>query len=166
MKVCDESKKNLLSFWVVVKQYWWREMQKKIYRLIRSHSWKITLMIIKCNSLDPKTLLKHPQSSSLQLMFNNFQKLLVITTQFHHCDWFHGCFYKHCLYLVRVHITVSLKPFFFFFCLFAFSRAAHGGSQARGLIWAVAASLRQSHSNAGSKSRLRPTPQLRETLDP
>ena len=46
---------------------------------------------------------------------------------------------------------------FFYFCLFAFSRAApaaHGGSQARGLIGAVATSLCQSHSNAGSKPRL------------
>ena len=37
--------------------------------------------------------------------------------------------------------------FFFFFCLFAFSRAApaaYGGSQARGLIGVVAAGLRHS----------------------
>ena len=40
----------------------------------------------------------------------------------------------------------------FFFCLFAFSRAAplaYGGPQARGLIEAVAAGLHQSHSNWG-----------------
>ena len=40
------------------------------------------------------------------------------------------------------------------FCLFAFSRAtpvAYGGSQARGLIGAVAAGLHQSHSNASSE---------------
>ena len=46
---------------------------------------------------------------------------------------------------------------FFFFCLFAFSRAdlaAYGGSQARGQIGAVATDLRQSHSNARSKPRL------------
>ena len=46
---------------------------------------------------------------------------------------------------------------FFFFCLFAFSRAAleaYGGSQARGLVGAVATGLRQSHSNAGSKLHL------------
>ena len=44
--------------------------------------------------------------------------------------------------------------FCFCFCLFAFSRAApaaHGGSQVRGLIGAVATSLHQSHSNARSK---------------
>ena len=41
-----------------------------------------------------------------------------------------------------------------------------GGSQARGRIGAVAASLCQSHSSARSKPRLRPTPQLTATLDP
>ena len=59
--------------------------------------------------------------------------------------------------------------FFLFFCLFAFSRAApvaYGGSQARGLIGAVAAGLCQSHSNAGSQPRLQPTPQLMATPDP
>ena len=40
-----------------------------------------------------------------------------------------------------------------------------GDSQARGLIGAVAACLRQSHSNSGSELRLRPTPQLTATLD-
>ena len=65
----------------------------------------------------------------------------------------------------------------FFFCLFVFfvvvvavvvvvvaiswaAPVAYGGSQARGRIGAVAASLRQSHSNAGSEPRLQPTPQL------
>jgi len=38
--------------------------------------------------------------------------------------------------------------------------AAYGDSQARGLIGAVAASLRQSHSNAGSEPPLQSTPQL------
>ena len=49
--------------------------------------------------------------------------------------------------------------FCFCFCLFAFSRAApvaHGGSQARGLIGAVAGLC---HSNTGSEPCLRPTPQ-------
>ena len=59
--------------------------------------------------------------------------------------------------------------FFFFFPVFGLFRAepmAHGGSQARGLIGAVASGLCQSHSNAGSKPNLRPTPQLVEMLDP
>ena len=53
--------------------------------------------------------------------------------------------------------------FFFFFCLFAFSKAApvaYGGSQARGLIGAVATGLHHSHSNVGSEPCLQPTPQL------
>ena len=47
--------------------------------------------------------------------------------------------------------------FFFFFGLFAFSRAApaaYGDSPARDLIGAVAAGLRQSHSNAGFETHL------------
>ena len=47
--------------------------------------------------------------------------------------------------------------FFFFFCLFAFSRAvpvAYGGSQAKGPVGAVAASLCQSHRSSGSEPRL------------
>ena len=43
---------------------------------------------------------------------------------------------------------------------------AYGGSQARGLIGAVAAGLHHSHSNAGSEPRLRPTPPLTATPDP
>ena len=64
--------------------------------------------------------------------------------------------------------VVLLISFFFFICLFAISwatPAAYGGSQTRDLIGAVAASLRQSHSNAGSEPRLQPTPQLTATPD-
>ena len=56
-------------------------------------------------------------------------------------------------------------PCLFLFC-FVFSRAAPaacGGSQARGLIGAVAAGLRHSHSNSGSELRLRPTAELTAT---
>ena len=59
-------------------------------------------------------------------------------------------------------------PVLFFFFFFVFSRAApvaYGGSQARGLTGAIAASLRHSHSHAGSKPHLRPTPQLTATPD-
>ena len=59
---------------------------------------------------------------------------------------------------MRKPLTVKSGTFFFFFCLFAFSRAApmaYGGSQGR--IGAVAASLLQSHSNVGSEPRLKPT---------
>ena len=65
--------------------------------------------------------------------------------------------------LLSLHLPNS---FFLFVCLFVFfaiswaASVAYGGSQARGLIGAVAASLRQSHSNAGSELCLQPTPQL------
>ena len=59
---------------------------------------------------------------------------------------------------------------FFSLCLFAFSRvaaSAYGGSQAWGLIGAVAATgLHQSHCNAGSEPHLRPTQQLTAMPDP
>jgi len=42
---------------------------------------------------------------------------------------------------------------------------AYGGSQARGLIGAIAASLRQSHSNEESEPHLQPT-HLTATTDP
>ena len=43
---------------------------------------------------------------------------------------------------------------------------AYGGSQARGQIGAVAAGLRQSHSNTGSELRLQPILQLTAMPDP
>ena len=46
-----------------------------------------------------------------------------------------------------------------FFLLFRITLAAYGGSQARGQIGAVAAGLRQRHSNTGFEPRLQPTPQ-------
>ena len=58
----------------------------------------------------------------------------------------------------------------FLFLLFRAIPAAYGASQARspirGLIGAVAAGLRHSHSNAGSEPRLQPTPQLTARPDP
>ena len=57
-------------------------------------------------------------------------------------------------YCIFVNSSCSYSyDFFFFFGLFAFSRAdsaAYGGSQTRGLIVVVATGLCQSHSNAGS----------------
>ena len=51
-----------------------------------------------------------------------------------------------------------------YFCLFRAAPTAYGGSQARGPIGAVAAGLRHSHSNVGSKLHLRPSPQLSAML--
>ena len=56
--------------------------------------------------------------------------------------------------------------FFFFFCLFRAASVAYGGSQARGRIGTVAAGLHHSHSSAGSKPHLQPTPQLTATPEP
>ena len=67
------------------------------------------------------------------------------------------------------HVMHSFFFFFFFSGLFAISWAAptaHGDPQARGLIGAIATSLRQGHSNVGSEPRLRPTAQLMATPDP
>ena len=54
----------------------------------------------------------------------------------------------------------------FFFAISWAAPAAYGGSQARGPIGAVATSLRQGHSNAGSEPHLQLTPQATATLDP
>ena len=51
------------------------------------------------------------------------------------------------------------------FLLFRAALVAHGGSQARGRIGAIAAGLHHSHSNAGSELCLWPTPQLKATPD-
>ena len=55
---------------------------------------------------------------------------------------------------------------FFVFCLFRAAPVAHGGSQARGEVGAVATGLRHSHSNGGRKPHLRPIPQLMPMPDP
>ena len=63
----------------------------------------------------------------------------------------------------RIIVTSILLLFFFYFlssCLFRATPVAFGGSRTRGRIGATAASLRQSHSNGGSKLCLRPTPSL------
>ena len=56
--------------------------------------------------------------------------------------------------------------FFFFFHLFRATSAAYGSSQARVQIGAIATSLNHSHTNAGSKTHLQPTPQLMAMPDP
>ena len=61
---------------------------------------------------------------------------------------------------------LSSNVFFFFLPFLGPLPAAYGSSQARGLIGAVAASLRHSHSNARSEPCLRPTPQLMAMPDP
>ena len=73
------------------------------------------------------------------------------------------------LNLKDVNISLLFLSFFLFlflsFVLFRATLVAYGGSQARGLIGAVATGLRQSLSNGGSELRLQPTPQLTATPD-
>ena len=57
--------------------------------------------------------------------------------------------------------TVLLFLIFFLFCIFRAAPEAHGGSQARGQMRAVA----DSHSIMGSELHLLPTPQLTATPD-
>ena len=52
--------------------------------------------------------------------------------------------------------VTTILLLFFVFCLLRAAPTAHGDSQARGLIGAVAASLYQSHSNTRSEPHLRP----------
>ena len=68
-----------------------------------------------------------------------------------------------------LHISECLHFDYLFIYLFLFSRSAleaYGGSQARDQIEGTAAGLGRSHSNARSKLRQRPTPQLTAMPDP
>ena len=71
---------------------------------------------------------------------------------------------EKCLFRCFAHFSIGLLAFlllyksfvyliffFFVFCLYRAAPAAYGGSQARGQIAAVATSLHQSQSNAGSE---------------
>ena len=58
------------------------------------------------------------------------------------------------------------KLFLFFPRLSRATPIAYASSQARGGIGAVAAGLHHSHSNRGSETRLGPTPQQRQILNP
>ena len=64
--------------------------------------------------------------------------------------WMFTCILYHVLYFYFLFFLS------FFFAISWAAPAAYGGSQARGLIWAVATSLRQSHSNTRSKPNLQP----------
>ena len=71
--------------------------------------------------------------------------------------------------ILLCHSGNSCPTIFFLFFVFVFSRAApaaHGGSQTRGLIGAVAAGPHHNHSNARSEPHLSPTPQLMAMPDP
>ena len=76
-----------------------------------------------------------------------------------------------CVCFLNVFIVVEVRNhyceciFFFVFCHFRAAPTAHGGSQAKSQMGAVAADLHHSHSNEGSKPNLWPKPQLAVTPD-
>ena len=71
-----------------------------------------------------------------------------------------------CLQETHFIIFFKLLLLFFVFCLFRAAPMAYAGSQARGLIGAIAAGLHQSLSNSGSEPCLPPALQLTATPDP
>ena len=106
---------------------------------------RLTTSVVSSQSFQISDIKRLVSSCLIQFYFNNYQSLQ---------PWHPvGC---------RVDLF-----FVFFFLLFLWAAPeAYGGSQARGQIGALAAGLRQSHSNAGSAPRLQPTPQLMATPDP
>ena len=73
---------------------------------------------------------------------------------------------KCCMWRWRDDGSWERADFFFFWSYLGPLPVAYGGSQARGLIGAIATGLFQSHSNTGSQPCLRPIPQLTATSDP
>ena len=63
-------------------------------------------------------------------------------------------------------LGIRISFIFILFWSFEAAPLAYGGSQARGLIRATAAGLRQSHNTTRSEPHLRPTPELTVMLDP
>ena len=87
---------------------------------------------------------------------------MILNTSPNGEDYLHG---KKIIFFVK-YLSLQYHPedkfflFFFVICPFRAESTANGGSQARGRIRAVAASLHQSHSNTGSEPDLQPTPQV------
>ena len=83
----------------------------------------------------------------------------------HDCIYCFVSHFGHSSFGGQINLNVR-NIFFLFFLLFRAVPMACGGSQARGLIGAVAIGLHHSHSNAGFEPHLQPTPELRATSDP
>jgi len=62
--------------------------------------------------------------------------------------------------------NIEFVGWFVYFSFLIAKPVAHGNSQARGPIGAIAASLHHSHSKAGSELHLPPTFHLAAMLDP
>ena len=89
----------------------------------------------------------------IQYIYNNF------TTPFSHTE---VTPYKIVLHFLFLFIYL----FTYLFCLFRARPVPHRSSQARGPIWATAAGLYHSHSNARSEPCLQPASQLMATPYP
>ena len=77
--------------------------------------------------------------------------------------WYLGLF--HLFWFCHLEVcqnSLNFLSFFLPFCLFRAAPAAHGGSQARGWIGAVATDLHHSHSKARSELFLQPTQSSRQ----
>ena len=76
----------------------------------------------------------------------------------------YSCYFlSHCLAAKSI---PHILDFLFVFVLGPVTPMAYGGSQARGQIGAVTASLHYSHSYVGSEPHLQPTPELMAMPDP
>ena len=97
-----------------------------------------------------------------------FPNLMTSIMNFNHVGSFNyvGFFCCFFVFLFLFFVCLFVCLFFVFLPFLELLPEAYGGSQARGPIGAVAASLRQSHNNTGSELCLQPTPQLTATPDP
>ena len=77
-----------------------------------------------------------------------------------------GCSSKWILRCIHTHAHTHSSPPFFLLSFLGSLPAACGGSQARGLIGAIATGPRQSHCNVGPEPRLQLIPQLTATPGP
>ena len=132
---------------------------------IRSFLWKtyalifIMNLLIRTVQIRPISLRRKNTTFSYSFYHNIFQ--YIFTNSFKYPSDLSSHF--------QTLVLGCLRFFSFFLCTCLFFRStptAHGGSQARGSIRAIAASLHHSHSNTGSQPCLRPTPQPTATPDP
>ena len=100
------------------------------------------------NSTDRQNVLHPLTIPEISLYF--FQKLVAPLSSYYNLLWV---------------LQSKIWFVFIFFQLPYAAPTAYGNSQARGRTGAVAAGLLHSHSNSGTKPRLRPTPQLTAMLD-
>ena len=103
----------------------------------------------------------------------NFRIVYSISVKKSHWNFDRNCIelvdffgqYGHFNYIFLI-FGCGISFCFVLFCIFRASPVAHGYSQARGQIEAVATGLYHSHSNTRSEPHLQPIPQLTTMPDP